>query len=64
MPIYRAVCECGAKFDQFLKADFESVVLDCHSCGRGVNARQVRDKTVTFKDKDGVIGVMRDGEPK
>lgn len=60
MPIYRYEHDCGHKHDQFLKADKDSVVLDCLRCGRKVTARQVRDSSVTYAENNHVTGVLRD----
>jgi len=59
MPIYRYSHDCGYSHDQFLKQDKDSVILKCQRCSRDVTARQVRDKTAIFKEKDDVIGIMR-----
>lgn len=62
MPLYRYEHDCGYSHEQFLQADKESVVMPCLRCGRGVTARQVRDKSAIIKEKDEVKGVLtRDG---
>lgn len=60
MPIYRYKHSCGYEHDQFLKADKDSVLLTCERCGGGVTARQVRDNTVKFAEKNDVVGILRD----
>ena len=57
--VYRYICSCGHHGDQWLDVDKSSVIIMCPNCHRGVAARQVRDKSVTFKEKDGVKGIMR-----
>lgn len=59
MPFYRYEHNCGFQNTQFLKVDKESVVLQCLRCGRGVSARQVRDKTVVVKENNETRGVFR-----
>lgn len=59
MSVYRYKCQCGAEQDQFLQTDKDSVVLTCQSCGRGVSARQVRDKTAVIKENNEVHGIFR-----
>ena len=59
MPVYRYQCNCGRSSEIFLQADKHSKVVACDNCGRGVNAKQVRDKSVTFHEKDGTIGAVR-----
>lgn len=59
MPFYRYKHECGYKNTQFLKVDKESVVLTCERCGKGVSARQVRDKAVAVAENNEVHGVFR-----
>lgn len=59
MAFYRYKHDCGYEHTQFLKADKESVVLKCLRCGKGVTARQVRDKAATVHEKNDVRGVFR-----
>lgn len=59
MPVYRYSCACGLKFDQFLTADKDSVVLNCDNCGRGVTAKQVRDKQAFVAENNDVKGILR-----
>jgi predicted nucleic acid-binding Zn ribbon protein len=60
MPVYRYSCSCGNKdFEQYLKEDKDTKILKCVNCSKGILARQIRDKSVTFKEKDQVIGIMR-----
>lgn len=59
MAFYRYKHDCGFENTQFLKADKESIVMNCLRCGRGVSARQVRDKTIEVKEKNEVRGVFR-----
>lgn len=59
MHIYRYKHDCGYSHDQALKQDKQEVLLKCLRCGRSVVARQVRDNTVTFAEKDMITGVMR-----
>lgn len=59
MPVYRYEHDCGFTHDQFLNQDKDRVLLKCLRCGRGVFARQVRDKSAVIKEKDGVSGVLR-----
>jgi hypothetical protein len=59
MPFYRYEHDCGLEHTQFLKVDKESVVLTCLRCGRGVTARQVRDKAASVHVKNEVRGVFR-----
>ncbi len=61
-PIYQGKCPHCTRFNQqFLKLDIESTVIECHGCGRRTAVKQLRDnsKVVT---KDGVTGVLRDGD--
>lgn len=59
MPFYRYEHDCGFNHTQFLNEDKQSVVLKCDRCGRGVTARQVRDKAVAVNERDEVKGVFR-----
>jgi len=59
MPVYRYKCTCGLEFDQFLRADKDSIILKCKRCGKGVSARQVRDRTAEFKSKNEVTGLFQ-----
>lgn len=59
MPFYRYEHDCGFEHTQFLKIDKESVVLKCDRCGRGVTARQVRDKKAMVVENNEVRGVFR-----
>lgn len=59
MAFYRYEHECGFNHTQFLNEDKESVVLKCQRCGRGVTARQVRDKTAVVNENNEVKGVFR-----
>ncbi len=59
MPFYRYEHDCGFSHTQFLNQDKDSVVLNCSRCGRGVTARQVRDKSVEVKENNEVRGVFR-----
>ena len=62
MAVYKYNHDCGIKdFMQYLNQDKESIVLKCAKCGRGVSAKQVRDKSAHIAQKDGVRGVMRSG---
>jgi len=62
MAIYKYSHNCGINdFLQFLNEDKESMVLKCSGCGRGVIAKQVRDKSIHISQKDGVRGIMRAG---
>lgn len=60
MAVYRYKCVCGYEHDQFLKADKASIILKCLRCGRGITARQVRDKSARFAENNEVIGILRD----
>jgi hypothetical protein len=59
MPFYRYEHDCGYNHTQSLSTDKDSVVLNCLRCGRGVSARQVRDKTIMVKENNEVKGVFR-----
>lgn len=59
MAFYRYLHDCGFENTQFLKEDKESVVLKCLRCGRGVTARQVRDKTAVVNENNEVKGVFQ-----
>lgn len=60
MPVYRYSCSCGVKdFEQYLKEDKATKVLKCANCSKGIQAKQVRDKSIIFKEKDQIIGAMR-----
>ena len=59
MPVYRYSCNCGYRGDIFLKVDKGSLIVTCANCRKGTSAHQVRDKTVEFKEKDGVTGILR-----
>lgn len=56
---YRYTHDCGRTHTQFLNEDVESKVLICDRCGRGVTARQVRDKQIVVNETDEVKGVFR-----
>ena len=59
MPIYTYKHECGFEGKQFLKEDKDTIVLHCSRCGRGVSAKQVRDKAVEIKENNEVRGIFR-----
>lgn len=59
MPVYRYKHTCGYEHDQFLREDKDSIVLNCLRCGRGVTARQVRDKHTVINENNEVHGVFR-----
>lgn len=64
MPVYRYEHTCGMKQDLFLREDVNRKIVNCERCGRQVSARQVRDKSLTTGEKDGVIGVLQNANPK
>lgn len=60
MPAYQYVHEaCGMTQQLFLKTDREFMDVPCLRCGRNVTAKQVRDKSLTYHEKDGTIGILR-----
>jgi predicted nucleic acid-binding Zn ribbon protein len=59
MPVYRYKHDCGRENDIFLKADKETLQVSCDRCLRVVTARQVRDKSIIVKEKDGTTGLLR-----
>lgn len=58
MPVYKYAHDCGYEHEQFLKQDKQTVLLKCLRCGRDVTARQIRDNSVKFAEKDHVVGVI------
>lgn len=61
MPLFSTTHSCGLTDHRFfLSADVESRIVKCYRCGRGVLARQVRDKAMVITpERDGVRGIGR-----
>ena len=59
MAIYYYKHDCGFEQKFFLKADRDSVIATCQRCTRSVTARQIRDKSLMAKEKDGTIGILQ-----
>lgn len=59
MPIYHYSHDCGYEQKFFLKANKDTVIATCQRCFRSVTARQLRDKSLIEKEKDGTIGILR-----
>lgn len=60
MPVYKLdhTSDCGFSQNFFLKEDKETVITPCLRCGRDVSCRQIRDKRLVARERDGLIGIM------
>lgn len=51
---------CGMDQQIFLdNIDKDRVIVPCYRCGRDVEARQIRDKSIKIGEADGQVGILR-----
>lgn len=51
---------CG--FDQQIlleNVEKDRIIVPCYRCGRDVEARQIRDKSIKIREADGQVGILR-----
>lgn len=51
---------CGMDQQIFLEGETKDrIVVPCYRCGRAVEARQIRDKSIKIGEADGQVGILR-----
>lgn len=63
MPIYKYEHDCGIETQQiYMEQDVDSKIVECFNCGIKVTARQIRDKSLSVGEADGVKGILQNGK--